>query len=55
MLVNPIQKVCEAYYYNVMLSKQFLPAMCQTSGKFIFQQAVPGCTINFLAHSFGRC
>jgi len=27
MLVNPIQKVCEAYYYNVMLSKLFLPAI----------------------------
>jgi len=30
----------EAYYYNLLLSQQLLPAIHQMSGKFTFQQDI---------------
>jgi len=37
-------KINEAYYHDVLLSRQLLPAMCQVSGEFIFQQDRPQLT-----------
>jgi len=39
IFVNPGVKVNEAYYHDVLLSQQLLPAVCQVSDEFfIFQQ-----------------